>query len=85
MDRAVTRTGKDANGDITRLCNPHASWSPVSKETAIRDIEAGTHSYHVPWTTGRTEIRVVRGRNGRHLRTNQDSTSRNNLDDLPDC
>ena len=35
MDRAVTRSGKDADGDIIRLCNPSASWSPVSKATAI--------------------------------------------------
>ena len=35
MDRAVTQSGKDIDGDIIRLCNPHASWSPVSKETAI--------------------------------------------------
>ena len=85
MDRAVTQTGKNADGDITRLCNPNASWSPVSKETAIRDIETGTHTYYVPWTTGRTEISVVRGPNGKYLRTDQDSTPRNNLDDLPDC
>lgn len=85
MDRAVTRTGKNADGDIIRLCNPSASWSPVSKETAIRDIETGTHTYYVPWTTGRTEIRVVPGPNGKHLRTDRDSTSRNNLDDLPNC
>ena len=85
MDRAVTQSGKDADGDIIRLCNPYASWSPVSKATAIRDIETRTHTYHVPWTTGRTEIRVVQGPNGRYLRTDQDNTPRNNLDDLPDC
>lgn len=85
MGRAVTRTGKNATGDIIRLCNPHASWSPVSKETAIRDIETGRHNYYVPWKTGHTEIRVVQGRNGKYLRTDRDNTSRNNLDDLPDC
>ena len=85
MDRAVTQSGKDTDGDIIRLCNPHASWSPVSKATAIRDIETKTHTYHVPWTTGRTEIRVVPGPNGKYLRTDRDNTPRNNLDDLPDC
>ncbi|WP_419854657.1 DUF3892 domain-containing protein [Candidatus Poriferisodalis sp.] len=85
MDRAVTQTGKDIYGDITRLCNPTATWSSVSKETAIYHIENYIHTYHVPWRTGRTEIRVVNGPNGKYLRTDQDHTTRNNLNDLPDC
>ncbi len=85
MDRAVTKTRKDNNGDITALCNPGDYWSPRSKNDAINDIESGTHTYYVPWVGGRTEIRVVNGPNGKYLRTDRDSTSRNNLDDLPDC
>ena len=85
-DRAVTRTGKDQDGDITKLCNPGQSWSPVSKATAIREIEAGTNRYYVPWSDGNsTWIRVVNGATGKYLRTDKDSTTRNNLDDLPDC
>ncbi len=38
------------------------------------------------WPGGvRTEIRVVNGPTGKYLRTDRDNTSRNNLDDLPDC
>jgi len=84
-DRAVTQTGKDSDGDITGLCNPSAVWSPRRKADAISDIENGLHTYHVPWTTGRTEIRVVNGPNGKYLRTDRDNTQKNNLDDLPDC
>ena len=84
-DRAVRNTGKDRDGDITRLCNPGQSWSPRSKADAIRDIESGIHTYYVPWQSGRTEIRVVNGANGKYLRTDRDNTSSNNLDDLPDC
>jgi hypothetical protein len=84
-DRAVRKTGKNADGDITALCDDGTSWSPRSKAGAISDIEAGTHTYHVPWTSGRTEIRVVSGPYGKYLRTDRDNTSRNNLDDLPDC
>lgn len=54
----------------------------MSKAQAIRDIESGTHTYYVPWTTGRTEIRVVHDSTvsvGKDLRTDQDNTSRNNL------
>ena len=49
------------------------------------DIESRAHTYHVPWTDGRTEIRVVNGAKGKYLRTDRDNTTRNNLDDLPDC
>ncbi len=84
--RPVTRTRKDDDGDITALCNPAQWWSPRFKWDAIRDIESGSHSYYVPWNDGQnTPIRVVNGPKGKYLRTDRDSTPRNNLDDLPDC
>lgn len=85
-DRAVRKTGKNNDGDITRLCNDGDFWSPRSKADAISDIESGAHTYHVPWVGGRTEIRVVNDSvKGKYLRTDRDNTTRNNLDDLPDC
>lgn len=84
-DRAVRNTGKNRDGDITKLCDPRQSWSPRFKADTIHDIETGAHTYHVPWSSGRTEIHVVNGPNGKYLRTDQDNTSSNNLDDLPDC
>ncbi len=85
-ERAVTRSRKDRDGDITGLCNPGEYWSPRNKEDAIRDIETGLHQYHVPWSDGtKTPIRVVDGPRGKYLRTDKDNTSRNNLDDLADC
>jgi len=87
-DRPVRQTGKDSDGDITSLCDAGSSWSPVSKLQAIQDIETATHTYHVPWQSGRTEIRVVVDpsvKDGKYLRTDRDQTSKNNLDDLPDC
>lgn len=85
-DRAVTRSGKDSDGDITALCSPGEYWSPRNKADAIRDIETGTHQYLVLWSDGtKTQIRVVNGPNGKYLRTDKDNTSRNNLDDLPNC
>ena len=75
-DRAVQRTRKDEDGDILALCDDGASWSPRMKSDAIADIESGLHTYHVPWPSGRTEIRIVNGsdrevpshRPRRHLR-----------------
>ncbi|WP_437686501.1 DUF3892 domain-containing protein [Sorangium sp. So ce176] len=85
-ERQVTRTGKNTNGDITRLCNHGEHWSPRTKSEAIRDIDSGVHTYFVSWPDGRrTEVRVVSGPTGRYLRTDRDSTTRNNLADLPDC
>ena len=84
-DRAVRKTRKDEDGDILALCNPGDYWSPRQKADAIQDIESGLHTYYVPWQSGRTPIRVVNGPNGKYLRTDRDNTSRNNLDDLPDC
>ncbi|HEX2296623.1 MAG TPA: DUF3892 domain-containing protein [Actinomycetota bacterium] len=83
-DRAVTKTKKE-DGDITALCSDGASWSPRSKADAISDIENKVHTYHVPWNSGKTAIRVANGPTGKYLRTDRDNTSRNNLDDLPDC
>ena len=84
-DRPVRKTRKDRDGDILALCNDGSPWSPRLKADAIRDIENRIHTYHVPWTDGRTEIRVVDGPTGKYLRTDRDNTSKNNLDDLPDC
>ncbi len=84
--RYVRATGKDRQGDITRLCNAGDYWSPRSKADAIGDIETGAHSYWVNWANyPETQIRVVQGATGKYLRTDRDTTSRNNLDDLPDC
>jgi hypothetical protein len=84
--RAVYQTSKDWEGDITKLCNGGEYWSPRMKADAIQDIESGIHGYYVPWPDEvRTEIRVVNGPKGKYLRTDKDNTTRNNLDDLPDC
>lgn len=86
IERAVYQTGKDRDGDITSLCNPGQYWSPRMKADAIRDIESGQYAYYVPMQSGaKTPIRIVNGPTGKYLRTDWDSTERNNLDDLPDC
>jgi hypothetical protein len=85
-DRQVTHSGKDREGDITKLCSSGHVWSPRSKLDAINDIESRLHTYFVRWPDQkRTEIRVVNGPSGKYLRTDRDSTTRNNLDDLPNC
>lgn len=84
-DRRVTASGKDRDGDITRLCNSGEYWSPRSKADAISDIESKTHSYFVDRAGYRTDIHVVNEGGKKYLRTSADKTSQNNLDNLPDC
>jgi len=84
-DRRVTQSGKDQDGDITKLCNPSTSWSPRYKSGAISEIEGGTHTYNVQDAGGRSGIIVVQGQTGKYLRTDPDGRAINNLDNLPDC
>ena len=84
-ERKVTQSGKDRDGDITSLCNPGEPWSPRYKQSAISDIESGTHQYFTLSNGVKTYVKVVQGPRGKYLRTDSDSTPRNNLDDLPNC
>ena len=84
-DRRVTGTGKDRDGDITKLCNGSV-WGSTAKASAISHIEGRVHTYYVQQPgTIRAEVRVVNGANGKYLRTDADAASGNNLDNLPDC
>ncbi|MBS9405480.1 DUF3892 domain-containing protein [Halomonas sp. TRM85114] len=84
-DRRVTATGKDRDGDITKLCNSTESWPTRSKADAVRDIDGKTHSYYVDRAGHRTDVHVVTVDGNKHLRTTADKSSQNNLDNLPDC
>ena len=85
-NRDVTHSGKDKEGDITKLCNPGKSWSPRLKRNAIRDIDNNIHVYYSKVGNSRVRIHVVNdSQKGKYLRTNQDGTHKNNLDELPDC
>lgn len=82
-NRQVTRSGKDRDGDITRLCG---AWGNTPKATAIDEIERHVHRYYVEDAYRRqANVIVVNGRWGKHLRTDPDSSCMNNLDNIPDC
>lgn len=83
-DRRVRRSGKD-QGDITSLCNPGEMWSPRAKADAISDIENGVHRYYVQEADDIAWVNVIDGPTGKYLRTTADSSSNNNLDNLPNC
>jgi hypothetical protein len=85
-DRQVTASGKDKDGDITKLCKSGEAWSPRQKADAISDIDKGLHTYYVQQAgMSRVDIIVVDGATGKYLRSTADSSSKNNLNNLPDC
>ncbi len=83
--RRVTQTGKDKDGDIVKLCNPWESWSPRWVSDVISDIEQDDYEYYVKDGDEEALIRVIHGASKKYLQTEPDSSSKNNLDNLPDC
>lgn len=81
-ERRVRQTGKDYDGDITSLCDTGQTWSPRRKADAVSDIRRGAHTYFVDEAGYRSDVHVTEDG---HLRTDADDTSKNNLDNLPDC
>lgn len=67
------------------LCDPGADWSPRSKADVISDIESGAHSYFVDRGGYKVDVGVVEGPYGKYLSTVADPSSKNNLENLPDC
>lgn len=82
IERRVTGSGKDRQGDITSLCG---AWGRRGKDMAIQQIERSTQSYYVEEERPRVYVDVVTLAGRKHLRTTADSNSANNLDNLPNC
>lgn len=84
-ERRVKKSKKDQTGNIAALCNTGEVWSPRQKADAISDIETGTHSYYVEEAGYKSAVKVFERNRVKYLRTDADATSKNNLDNLPDC
>lgn len=82
MAKRVKRTGKDDDGDITKLCG---DWGSRSKKDAIDDIESGSQDYYVDEAGYRSDVYVKGSGSNKYLTTTADESSKNNLDNLPDC
>lgn len=82
MSQRVTKSGKDSQGNITKLC-----WSSgsVSKADAISAIERDDKAYYVEEQSPKVYVHVYTSGGVKHLRTTADKNSKNNLDNLPDC
>jgi len=82
MDRKVTATKKDRDGNIIALCNRGQSWSPRRIADVIKDILNNKRSYYVHEADRRSYVRVI---SGNALQTTSDVTSSNSLHKLPDA
>ena len=83
-DRRVTRSGKNSDGDITKLCGP--GFGSVAKADAISHIENREHTYYTRDGASRADVHVVsHSRYGKYLTTRDDQSLRNNLDNLDNC
>ena len=82
--RFITHTQKSKRGGIIAFYNLTAYWSPRTVNDVIQDIEYGIYSYFARWPDNQiSEIKVIKASKGKYLRTDLDSTDRNNLEDLP--
>lgn len=85
-DWRVTRSDKDADGDITALCG---TWGGTQGRTrkaqAIVEIKNGTHRYYVNVNGDEVDVIVAGSPPNEYLRTDPDKSPRNNLDNLPPC
>jgi len=83
--RKVTHSRKDEDGDITHIGNLSATWNIISKAQAIKDIENKDYRYYVNEAGYESEVYVYTKNGNKHIKTTSDSTSKNNLDNLPNC
>jgi hypothetical protein len=82
MALQITAVRKDRDGDIIALQG--AGWTDTL-EGVIRDIETGKYSYYVKVGLQEASVYVVPATvyRKKHLKTTADTTTRNNLDELP--
>ena len=80
MDRRIKATRKDKNGNIVALCNPGESWSPRSVKEVFDEIKNAKRSYYVQELPKRSYLHAV---SGGALKTTDDHSSSNHLDNLP--
>ena len=86
----VTATGKNDDGDIVSLCNYDPRWATwhAARLAVVKAIDGTLDEYYVirPEPNVPTaKLRVVYRYGQPYLTTHPDDSTRNNLDNLPDC
>ena len=85
-DRQVTNAHRNEEGDILALCwKGTVGLKYTARDTIVQHIESDTNRYYVEEEAPAVWV-VVKNRDGvKYISTEADSTSKNNLDNLPAC
>ena len=85
-DVLVTCINKDDHNDahegITHLGGGQWRWT---RTEVIRSIDNGTNTFYTMKDGNRADVRVVKGENGKYVRTVADGKYTNNLLSLTEC
>lgn len=65
--------------------NADSSAWKISQQDAISFIEAGKYSFYVSEGGARSEVIIATHLGNKYLKTNSDTTTRDNLLSLPEC
>lgn len=85
-DRQVTHAHRNEQGDILGLCwRGSDGLMYATRREVIADIESSTHRYFVAEQAPAVFVLVRTGNGVKYITTEADSTSKNNLDNLPTC
>jgi hypothetical protein len=75
--------GKDQHESITHLGNPGVwKWT---RQDVIQSIEQGANTFYTSVNGKRADVAVVKGADGKYLRTHADGYYNDNLLALPSC
>ena len=72
----------DPHEGITHLGGPNWKWL---RADVIASIENGSNTFHTMVGGRRADVRVVKGPNGKYVRTQADGVYNDNLLALPEC
>ena len=68
-----------------RIRNIGGEWGKTSQSSAINDIETNTHTYHVRVGYNDVKVIVATHLGNKYLKTENDTTTVDNLLSLPEC
>jgi len=85
-DRQVTHAHRDDQGIILAVCwKSGTSLMYTARQQVVDDISSGAHRYYVHEQAPAVWIEVITVNGVQYIKTEADSTSQNNLDNLPTC
>lgn len=86
MSRLVKCINKrDRQSRHERISHIGGDWGRITEDEAIRQIKADPAAYHVRVGTNDVRVIIAKHEGREYLKTESDTTTRDNLLSLPDC